>query len=393
MADRIGTKAAWLSGLIGVALLAAVVAVALHASDAEAFARVIEQAQPAWLAAALGLQMATYLAGAEIWRCVTRAAGMPLRVGLAYRLSVVELLVDQALPSSGLSGSVVVAGALQRRGIGKDVTTAGIVVNAVAYLMAYIAALGAGIAVLTAQGRATAPVLVAGGAFILAAAVVAAAAIRLSGTQARWLNDRAHVPAWLRRALDLLAQARPTLVRNPRLIGSGTALQLAIVALDALTMWALIRSLGVAAPPAAVFTSFMISTVLRTVSIVPAGLGAFEAASILTLHGAGIEVPVALAATLLFRGFSFWLPMLPGLLLAPSVLVSRPMATTPGRRPGPTGAGTRQRCWRHCAPRRTASPRKKQRGACADTAPTRSRMSSAPTRRACCCGSSRVRWC
>src|SRR6476620_7610021 len=177
MADRIGTKAAWLSGLIGVALLAAVVAVALHASDAEAFARLIERAQPAWLAAALGLQMATYLAGAEIWRCVTRAAGMPLRVGLAYRLSVVELLVDQALPSSGLSGSVVVAGALQRRGIGKDVTTAGIVVNAVAYLMAYIAALGAGIAVLTAQGRATAPVLVAGGAFILAAAVVAAGAI------------------------------------------------------------------------------------------------------------------------------------------------------------------------------------------------------------------------
>jgi len=35
---------------------------------------------------------------------------------------------------------------------------------------------------------------------------------------------------------------------------------------------------------------------------------------------AGIEVPVALAATLLFRGLSFWLPMLPGVLLARRLL-------------------------------------------------------------------------
>ncbi|MGZ5146240.1 MAG: lysylphosphatidylglycerol synthase transmembrane domain-containing protein [Burkholderiales bacterium] len=226
----------------------------------------------------------------EIWRCVTRAAGSPLPVGLAYRLSVVKLLVDQALPSSGLSGAVVVAGALQRRGIGEDVTTAGIVVNASAYLMAYIAALGAGLAVLSAEGRASAPVLVAGGIFVLVAAGVATAAIRLSGTQAQWLKGRAHVPAWLRRALEMLARARPRLVRNPPLLASATALQLAIVALDALTLWALIRSLGVAAPLGAVFTSFMISTVLRTVSIVPAGLGAFEAASIFTLHGADFYV-------------------------------------------------------------------------------------------------------
>lgn len=320
MADRVGTKAAWLSGLIGVAFLAVVIAIALHASEAEAFARLLEQAQPAWLAVAAALQAATYLAQGEIWRSVTRAAGMPLSVGLAYRLSVVKLLVDQALPSFGLSGAVVVAGALQRRGIGEDVTTAGMVVNASAYLMAYIAALGVGLAVLAAEGRASAPVLIAGGLFVLAAAGVSTAALRLSGTQAHRLKGRAHVPVWLNRMLYLLARAKPALVRNPRLIGSAAMLQLAIVALDALTLWALIRSLGVSAPPGAVFTSFMISTVLRTVSIVPAGLGAFEAASIFTLHGAGIEVPVALAATLLFRGFSFWLPMLPGVWLARRLL-------------------------------------------------------------------------
>lgn len=197
MADRIGTKAAWLSGLIGVALLAAVVAVALQVSDAEAFARLVDRAQPTWLAAALALRAATYLAQGEIWRCVTRAAGSPVPTGLAYRLSIVKLLVDQALPSSGLCGAVVVAGALQRRGIGEDVTTAGIVVNASAYLIAYIAALSAGLAVLSQWKAARAHRCSSREGSSCSQRRVSRP--RLSGTQAPWLKGRAHVPAWLRR--------------------------------------------------------------------------------------------------------------------------------------------------------------------------------------------------
>jgi uncharacterized membrane protein YbhN (UPF0104 family) len=45
-------------------------------------------------------------------------------------------------------------------------------------------------------------------------------------------------------------------------------------------------------------------------------LGVFEAASVVTLKLAGVPVPVALGATLLFRGLSFWIPMLPGLFFS-----------------------------------------------------------------------------
>jgi P-type Mg2+ transporter len=51
---------------------------------------------------------------------------------------------------------------------------------------------------------------------------------------------------------------------------------------------------------------------LRFVGIVPGGLGIFEAASVLTLRLIGVELSVALSATLLFRGLSFWLPLVPG---------------------------------------------------------------------------------
>jgi Mg2+-importing ATPase len=70
-------------------------------------------------------------------------------------------------------------------------------------------------------------------------------------------------------------------------------------------MWVLIQSLGTTASPGAVFASFMIASVFRTVGIVPGGIGTFEATSVWTLKRLGVSVPVGLAATLLFRGLSF----------------------------------------------------------------------------------------
>jgi hypothetical protein len=55
------------------------------------------------------------------------------------------------------------------------------------------------------------------------------------------------------------------------------------------------------------------------------GLGAFEAASVLTLKVAG----VSLAATLLFRGLSFWLPMVPGLVFSRGTGTAKSAPTAP----------------------------------------------------------------
>jgi hypothetical protein len=48
----------------------------------------------------------------------------------------------------------------------------------------------------------------------------------------------------------------------------------------------------------------------------------FEATSVLMLRMVGIDVAVALSATLLFRELSFWLPMLPGYWCSHRLLVA-----------------------------------------------------------------------
>jgi Mg2+-importing ATPase len=89
-----------------------------------------------------------------------------------------------------------------------------------------------------------------------------------------------------------------------------------VVVLDALTLWTMLGALGLEVHPAPVFASFMLSTLARILSLVPGGLGVFEVASVASLRLMGVPVGAGLAATLLMRGFSFWLPMLPATLFA-----------------------------------------------------------------------------
>jgi uncharacterized membrane protein YbhN (UPF0104 family) len=49
---------------------------------------------------------------------------------------------------------------------------------------------------------------------------------------------------------------------------------------------------------------------------VPGGLGTFEGTCVALLHLHGVALESALAATLLLRGATFWLPMIPGFALA-----------------------------------------------------------------------------
>jgi Mg2+-importing ATPase len=122
--------------------------------------------------------------------------------------------------------------------------------------------------------------------------------------------------------LRMIEQADRRLSRRPLLLARASVCQAAVVLLDVATMWALIAAVGARAAPAGVFASFMMSTLLRLAGALPGGLGTFDAASVLTLRLMGVPLPVALSATLLFRGVAFWLPLAPGLWFARRYVVT-----------------------------------------------------------------------
>lgn len=68
-------SALWLTWLLGAAMFATVVGVALHFTDVESFSRLLTQAQPQWLILAFVLQALTYVAQGQVFRVVLKAGG------------------------------------------------------------------------------------------------------------------------------------------------------------------------------------------------------------------------------------------------------------------------------------------------------------------------------
>jgi Mg2+-importing ATPase len=297
-------------------LLVGVTLTTLRFSDAEEFIHLLRAAEPRWLIVASILQVATYWSEGETWRCVTRFAKTPVSTGTSYQLSLAKHFVDQAIPSGGISGTVLVARAIEREGVSRSVVMADVIVNTTSFYIAYDLSLVAALTVVAARGGAG-PLLIGACAFFaIFGVVVSLLAMRLSGMAGMTVPHRWTKVRWVKNAFELLAAADARITRNPRVLFEASAYQLSVVLLDAATLWALLASLGGTASPSGVFASFILSTLVRFISIVPGGLGAFEAVSIMTLNLAGSSVPEAVSATLLFRGLSFWLPLLPGVIVA-----------------------------------------------------------------------------
>ena len=309
-----GSRVRFVSLAFGLAVLAAVVVFATHQSEELAFAQLVLRSQPAWLLLGLALQMGTYLADALIWDGVLRRANISRPLRSYVGLGLAKLFMDQAIPSVGLSGTLLVLRALDRRAVPRAVSMAAVVLDLVSYFAAYVLALVAAFLVVWAHGDLTPWMAVPAGLFAALAATVPSALLLVSRGH--------HLPLWLGRlpfvspAVRALEEATPALIEDWWLVARCIGLQLAILSLDAGTLWGMLRALGLAVSPVQVFASFMLSTLARTLGVVPGGLGVFEAVSVATLKLIGVSVAAGLAATLLFRGFSFWLPMIPGLLLA-----------------------------------------------------------------------------
>ena len=64
------------------------------------------------------------------------------------------------------------------------------------------------------------------------------------------------------------------------------------------------------------FAGFTIGAIVAMIAPSPLGLGTFEAGTTGMLTLLGMPLEAALSATLLLRGLTFWLPMVPGILIA-----------------------------------------------------------------------------
>jgi uncharacterized protein (TIRG00374 family) len=78
-------------------------------------------------------------------------------------------------------------------------------------------------------------------------------------------------------------------------------------------LWAAFHAFG-DAPPLAVLTQAFFVGMLGNLLPMPGGVGGVEGGMIGALVGFGVDGGLAVVAVLVYRAFTFWLPLLPGVL-------------------------------------------------------------------------------
>ena len=307
------TGVAWATGVL---LLVVFVAVAAHHAEGRRLAELLRSARPAWLGAAAALQVATYVCAAAVWqRALRRNGGVRRSVRSLVPLGLAKLFADQALPSAGVSGTLLVVRGLLRRGVPRGLAIAAMLADLVSWYAAYALVGAAALAILWHRGELNRVLVAIGVAFLLLATGVPLAILGLRGRERslpRWVQ---RLP-WANEVFAAIADAQPGAIFGGTLAPETVTLQLAIFALDATTLGIMLRAIATPADAAVVFASFVVASMVATLAWVPGGLGTFEGTCVAMLHVHGVAIEAALAATLLARGFTFWLPMAPGLAIA-----------------------------------------------------------------------------
>lgn len=304
--------APWLCGALAIAALIAGVA---HFGELERVAEIARRAQPLWLAAAVLLQASTYGSVAMGWRAVLRRADAAQPLRRLLHLAVAKLFADQIIPSVRMGGNLLLIDRLSRLGVPRGTAVATLLVSLIGYYAAY--ALLALLMLFTLWVNREASALLVGlvTTFLLVALAIPALAL--------WLRRRGSqpLPTWveslrpIRALIEIIGEAPAKLVSDRRLLLSVTGFNATVFLADAATLAACLCALGQPLMPGTAFIALMTASIATTLGPIPMGLGSFEASCTAMLGMLGVPVEVALAATLLLRVMTLWLPLIPGLAL------------------------------------------------------------------------------
>jgi undecaprenyl-diphosphatase len=254
-----------------------------------------------WAAAALGLSAATYIGAA-----VALDGSLPERVPLGPNIGVqiATSFVGVAAPGGGLA---LTARFLQKRGIDTPTAVAAVGVDTIAGVIVHLTLTGLFFALVGSSGLKTFDLPSLSTIGLIAAGVALVAAIGVAVPWSRSLLTTRVLPATKRSLANVSEIARQP-SKMIELFGGSLAITMGYI----LALEVAVSAFG----PGPAFTSvalvYLVGSVVSSVAPTPGGIGAVEATLIAGLTSAGMTSTTAVAAVILFRLATFWIPLLPG---------------------------------------------------------------------------------
>jgi uncharacterized protein (TIRG00374 family) len=282
----------------------------------------IGDGRPVWIIAALLLTLGMFAGYVAQFRGVYGRVANRIGWAASYQITMAGLAASRLFAAGGAGGLVVTAWALRRAGMRKrtvaDKTIAFLVLTYFPYALAVvICGFGLHWGLFAGANPFSLTFLPAVVALILMAATLAIAVIptdlqaRLRGLKregrlGRLTHKLAAAPASSSAGVrDAIKHLRS---RDPALLGAVLfwAFQIAV-------LWAAFHAFGNSPPMAVLIQGFFVG-MLGNLLPMPGGVGGVEGGMVGAFHAFGVSFDLALVAVLVFRAFTFWLPLLPGVV-------------------------------------------------------------------------------
>ena len=282
----------------------------------------IEDGRPVWTAAALFLTLGMFGGYVAMFRGVYGRAAARIGWAASYQITMAGLAASRLFAAGGAGGLVLTAWALRRSGMRKrtvaDKTIAFLVLTYLPYVFAVVVC-GFGLHWGLFNGAnpfslTFVPAVV--GVVLLAIALALAfiptdlqrrlGSLKLKGRLGRVTRQLAVAPASTSAGVrDAIQHLRS---RDPALLGAVLfwAFQIAV-------LWAAFHAFGDSPPLAVLVQAFFIG-MLGNLLPMPGGVGGVEGGMVGAFSAFGVSFDLALVAVLVFRAFTFWLPLIPGVI-------------------------------------------------------------------------------
>jgi uncharacterized protein (TIRG00374 family) len=284
------------------------------------------QMSPFWLFLTVGAQISTYLLNALIMQVLT--GKQPGTVGFLslFKMSIVVMFVNEALPTGGISGNGYLFTQLVKRKVPKQVAFTTLILESIGYYVAILLLLGLFYGWYLIEGLHLVAVInyvvLLGFLFyvVLTAIVLVLSNRRTVFFMLRKLSKYDWIKRYIKSAglLSLRNENEGTLQilrKNKNAIMTTIVLQLMIILCDIVTVFALVKGFHVSMSFGLVAFALLLSLVIGALPISPGSLIIYESAMTYFFTKLGAPVHAALIITLLYRFFTFWLPIPIGLLL------------------------------------------------------------------------------
>jgi uncharacterized membrane protein YbhN (UPF0104 family) len=286
----------------------------------------IEDGSPNWMFGALVFTVGMFGGYVMMFRGVfVRVGKGEARIGWreSYQITMAGLAASRIFAAGGAGGLVLTAWALRRAGMRKrlvaDKTLSFLILTYFPYVAALIVAgLGPRTGLLPGEapfGLTVVPAVFAGIALAIGLSIALVPTDlqrRLGGWAggegrlARIAQKLAHLPASASAGMrDALEHLRS---RDPGLAGA-----ILFWGFQILVLWAAFRAFG-DSPPAAVLVQAFFVGMLGNLLPMPGGVGGVEGGMIASFVAFGVDGGLAVVAVLVYRAFTFWLPLIPGVI-------------------------------------------------------------------------------